>query len=255
MGSNEFKLRFYPEARFGGFSDVDGTVHFYTRVQALLAQMGPSAVVALDIGCGRGVHGEDAVPYRRDLTRLRGRCAKVIGIDVDPAGRENPLVDEFRLIENVNRWPVQDASVDFAVADTVLEHVEDPDAFFSEARRVLKVGGVLAVRTPNVMSYIGLVSSLVPNRLHARVLKKAQAGRKEEDVFPTLYRCNTRGRLRRTMRQHGFDPCVYGYEAEPSYFNFSRVLYALGVLHQKFAPNFLKVALFAFGRKLPDSPK
>jgi len=246
----DYKTAFYPETRFGGFTDVDGTVHFYARAQALLT---PESTV-LDVGCGRGSHAEDTVRFRRDLCVFKGKAAKVIGIDVDPAGRENPIIDEFRMIEDVHRWPVEDASVDLLVADTVVEHVEDTESFFRECRRVLKVGGHLAIRTPNVMSYIGLASTLVPNRLHAKVLKRAQEGRQERDVFPTLYRCNTRWRLRSALRRHGFDGCAYGYEAEPSYFNFSRLLYFLGVLHQKLAPNIFKVGLLAFGRKLPDTP-
>jgi hypothetical protein len=50
------------------------------------------------------------------------------------------------------------------------------------------------------------------------------------------------------MRRHGFDHVVYGYEAEPGYLHFSRLAYALGVLHQKFAPRAISPALFAFGR-------
>jgi len=29
----------YPESRFGGFSDIDGTVTFYSRVNALLVSV------------------------------------------------------------------------------------------------------------------------------------------------------------------------------------------------------------------------
>jgi len=61
------RSRFYPESRFGGFSDVDGTVAFYARVQAILT---PESVV-LDVGCGRGAGlQDDRVEYRRDLLRL-----------------------------------------------------------------------------------------------------------------------------------------------------------------------------------------
>jgi hypothetical protein len=90
---------------------------------------------------------------------------------------------------------------------------------------------------------------LVPGRLHARVLSTAQPERKEQDVFPTVHRCNTLGKLRRALRRHGFDACVYGYEAEPSYLAFSPVLYVLGVLHQRVAPGAFKLTLVAYGRK------
>ncbi|MDP6543303.1 MAG: class I SAM-dependent methyltransferase [Phycisphaerae bacterium] len=237
---------FYPESRIGGFTDLDGTIAFYTRVGVLTG----SASVVLDVGCGRGEYADDPVSVRRELRIFRGRCAKVIGIDVDPGAEANPFIDEFRPIES-QRWCIDDQSVDTCICDTVLEHVEDPDRFFSEAARVIRPGGHLCLRTPNVLSYFGLLSKLIPNKRHAAVLAKVQTHRAEEDVFPTLYRCNTRARLRAMFRKHRFDAAVYGYEAEPSYLSFSKFAYALGVLHQKFAPNALKVSLMAFGRKLP----
>ena len=63
------------------------------------------------------------------------------------------------------------------------------------------------------------------------------------------YRCNTVWRLRRTLARYGFDGIAYGYEAEPSYLNFSRVAYALGVLHQKLAPGFIRPAIFVFAQR------
>src|ERR1039458_7226174 len=71
--------RAYPEARFGGFSDVDGTIAFYGRVRALVE----GGAVVLDVGCGRGGGCDDVVRYRREIRSLRGRAGRVIGIDVD----------------------------------------------------------------------------------------------------------------------------------------------------------------------------
>jgi SAM-dependent methyltransferase len=240
----DLRRRYYPEARFGGFSDVDGTVAFYARVNALVA---PEATV-IDIGCGRGQAASDPVPFRRDLQVLRGKCARVIGIDPDPIGDTNPNVDEFRRIEK-DLWPVSDGEADLCVCDNVLEHVPDPDTFFTECHRVLKPGGYLCIRTPNRMSYFGLASWLLPNRLHARALSRLQHDRECQDVFPTLYRCNTARAIRRMLRKHGFSGCVYGYEAEPSYLASSGILYALGVLHQRLAPRAFRLALFTFAAK------
>jgi len=235
---------FYPESRFGGFTGIDGTVAFYVRVNALLTR----ASEVLDVGCGRGAFLEDPVPVRRELRRLQGKCRRLVGIDVDAAARAHPALDEFRLIEG-RRWPVEDAAVDLCVADGVLEHVEDPALFFAECRRVLKPGGYLCLRTSNALSYVGLLSWLVPNRCHAAVLRRVQPGRKVEDIFPTFYRCNTRAGIRRRLQTNGFEHCVYGYEAEPSYLSSSLLLYALGVLHQRLGPGAAKPTLFAFARK------
>lgn len=236
-------MDFYPESRFGGFTDIDGTIAFFTRVNALLQ---PSFVL-LDVGCGRGAYGEDVVKPRRDLRILRGKVEQVIGIDVDEAARNNPYIDAFRMIDGP-RWPVEDSSVDMIVCDNVVEHIEDPASFFGEIRRVLKDDGLVCIRTSNRWSYVCLAASIIPNKYHSAVLSRVQRGRLTEDVFPTVYRCNSSGALRRMLRRHGFNAVVYGYEAEPGYLAFSKITYALGVFHQKYAPKFLKPALFAFGR-------
>jgi SAM-dependent methyltransferase len=239
--------RFHPESSFGGFTDIDGAITFYARVRELL----PADGVALDIGCGRGTQDDDPVGVRRDLRVLRGHCAKVIGIDVDPVGAENRFIDEFRLIspDGDFRWPVEDESIDLALADFVVEHVADPDAFFAEAARVVKPGGVICIRTINVHSYLGVASRAIPSRLHVSALRRAQPDRKSEDVFPTVYRCNTRARLRRALEEHGFDAAVYASEDEPSYLTFSAGAYRLGLLHRRLAPRGMLIGLLGWGRR------
>lgn len=239
---------FFPETQFGGFSDADGSLLFYARVN-VLAQ---PAFRAVDFGCGRGAGQDDVIPWRRALRSLRGKVAKVTGLDVDPIGETNPNIDEFRLLDpSKTTWPLETESVEMIVCDNVIEHLPDPQAFFSEAARVLTPGGYVCIRTPNSLSYVGIISRMVPNRHHGTIVSQVQARRKEEDVFPTLYRCNTVAAIRRAFAKNGFRAVVYGYEAEPSYLHFSRVAYALGVLHRRLAPGFLRPAIFAFGQKLP----
>ena len=238
---------FYPEARFGNFTDVDGTITFFTRVNGLLK----SSDIVLDVGCGKSTIDKEEVPIRKDLRIIRGKVTKVIGIDIDKEAEGNPYIDEFHLIKNES-WPIDDEAVDLIVSDNVLEHVENPAVFFSEAQRVLRIGGYLCVRTSNRWNYVSLFASFVPNNFHAKILKFAQEGRQAEDVFPTLFRCNSIGKIKKMMKNHGFDCVVYGYENEPSYLAFSTIAYSLGVLHQKIAPGFLRRAIFAFGQRLPS---
>ena len=236
--------RYYPESSFGGFTDIDGTIAFYLRVNALIE---PSFQL-LDLGCGRGKYAEDPVALRRDLRVFKTRVRTVIGLDVTDEGESNPHLDEFHRIDG-ERWPLQDDSIDLCVCDHVLEHVEEPSAFFRQVQRVLKVGGYLCIRAPNRWSYVGLMSRLIPNRHHARVLAEVQTHRREEDVFPTHYRCNSVRKIRSLLAGHGFEHVVYGYEAEPSYLAFSRIAFFAGVLHQRWAPRSLKPLIFAFARK------
>ena len=236
---------FYPESRFGGYTDIDGTIAFYTRVSALLQ---PDLTV-VDFGCGRGAYGEDPVRTRRDLRVLKGRAGRVIGLDVAEAGAANPYLDEFRRLED-RCWPLPDSSAGLVLADNVIEHLPEPEIFFAEARRVLKNGGTLCIRTPNSWSYVALIARLTPNRSHAAILAKAKERSQAVDVFPTHYRCNSLPAVRRMMRAWGFEGVAYGYEAEPSYLDFSRLAYAFGVLHQRLAPGWLRPSIFAFARLL-----
>ena len=240
------KLDYYPESRFGDFSDIDQLVVFYTRVHALLQ---PSHTV-LEIGCGRGKHANERSEMRRRLKILNNACAKVIGIDVDPGASDNPFIDEFHLIDPESSWPLRDASIDLAVSDYVLEHVDNPDAFFAECHRVLRPGGYLCLRTTNAASYFGVVARLTPNRLHASIVQHVYLNpRPERDVFPIRYRCNTVPKLRKMLDRHGFDHCVYGYQSDPAHFGFSRALYRLGVLHERFAPKNIRTAIFIFAQR------
>jgi len=244
----DYRLSFYPETTFGGFTDTDGTVAFYARVNSLLQ---PSFTV-VDFGCGRGSYLEDPVPFRRNLRLVKGKVASVIGVDVDEAGKSNQCVDEFRLLTPGAAWPVASRSVDLVICDYVMEHLPDPNSFIQEASRVLVKGGFLCIRTPNIHSYMGIASRLIPNKHHTKVVSKLQSSREAEDVFPTLYRCNTISALRSLLKNARFRTLVYGYEPEPGYLNFSRIAYWLGVVYQRFAPGFLRTTIFAFGESQAD---
>jgi len=234
---------FYPESQFGGFTDIDGTIAFYLRVNALVE---PESVV-LDFGCGRGAFFDVSKGIKKELRVIKNRCAKVIGLDVDSVAADNPIIDEFHQVRN-GSWPLEDNAIDICVCDNVLEHLENPQQFFSECRRVMKNNGYLCIRTPNRWSYVAIASKLIPNRIHAKVLNIIQEQRHEMDVFPTLYRCNTLKKLRKEISRFGFVGVVYGYEAEPSYLSFSSLAYQLGIFHQKLAPKIIKPTIFAFAQ-------
>jgi SAM-dependent methyltransferase len=201
-----------------------------------------------DVGCGRGAYADDSCKIRKDLRILKGKCRRVIGIDVDSNAQENPHIDEFRLIKD-SRFPINDCTINVLVADHVLEHLQDPITFFRECNRVLRPGGYFCARTPNAWGYVAVISRLLPNRYHAKIASNVQSGRQAKDIFPTYYRCNTRRTISRLYREHNMDGCVIGYEAEPTYFEFSRFFYWLGMLHQMLAPEMFRLSLFCFARK------
>lgn len=240
------KAVLYPETSVGGFSRVDGTVAFYTRVNALLRP----GMTVLDFGAGRGLYLDAQPSYARDLQHLRGKVARVVGVDVDPVVLSNPGLDEAHVVPAGTPLPLPDASVDLVVSDHVFEHVEDPDAVVAELERVVRPGGWICARTPNRHGYIALGARLVPNRLHARALSSLQPGRHERDVFPTRYRLNTPAQLRQHFPPDRFETVVYAHDPEPAYFGRSVVAWRVVDTASRLLPRRLGATLMVFVRKL-----
>jgi ubiquinone/menaquinone biosynthesis C-methylase UbiE len=96
-----------------------------------------------DVGTGTGFIAAGLAP----------RAARVIAIDHSPAmldvahGNFAELgVENVDLIEgDLARLPLDDDSVDAAVANMVLHHAEDPPAMLAEMARVVKPGGWVAI--------------------------------------------------------------------------------------------------------------
>ncbi len=235
----------YPETAVGGFSRVDGTIDFFTRVNALLEPQ----MTVLDFGAGRGLFLEDPPSYRRDLQNLRGKVARVVGVDVDRAVRLNQSVDESHVVGIGEPLPLPDDSVDIVVSDHVFEHIDDPDAAIAELERVLKPGGWICARTPNRHGYIATGARLVPNRAHAKALRRLQPERQERDVFPTRYLLNSPAQLHRHFPADRFEVFSYTHNSEPAYFGRSVVAWRAVNLVNRLLPSQLGATFMIFVRK------
>lgn len=244
-GLHPLTARFYPESRFGGFSHRDCTIEFFTRINALLR----SGDRILDFGAGRGGGiTDDPCRFRRDLQKLQGRCAELVGCDIDPAVMDNPHLDNAVLIEAGKELPFPDASFDLIFCSYVFEHVADAGLVSRELLRILKPGGYLCALTPNKWGYVALAAALVSNRLHRKVLHQVQPTRADMDVFPTIYALNTPGAIRRHFSAKS-DVVTYPYTPEPAYHLGSPLLYWAFRWVHKHLPDRFATNLFIFARK------
>lgn len=238
--------RLYPEVAVGGFTRLDGSVEFYTRVNALVDEKSR----VLDFGAGRGQWALDPIPeMSRRLRLLRGRVAEVVGSDVDEVVLTNPTLDAAVVVGLGVPLPLEDDSFDLVVADHVLEHIdhEDAPAVAADIMRVLKPGGWMAARTPNKWGMIGVGARVVPNKLHSKVLSRLQPGRKAEDVFPTRYAMNTHKHLSELFAPHSVH--VYGHTSEPTYFGRSAAAWRVAAGLGRVTPPKLAPTLMVFVQK------
>ncbi len=236
----------FPEVGAGGYTALDGTIEFYGRVQALLRP----EMTLLDFGAGRGagLH-DDPAGFRRELRSFKGKVAKVVACDVDEAVLTNPGADETLVIAPDAALPFPDASFDLIVSDFVFEHIADPALVCGELRRILKPGGWLCARTPNKYGPISLMTRLIPNSLHSRFLRRVQPERREVDVFPTVFKLNSKSALTTWFPPDAFENFSYRYEAEPSYFFNSRWLLLMMLFVNWLLPPVMKTSLFIFLRR------
>jgi SAM-dependent methyltransferase len=238
--------RLFPEKSAGGFSRHCTTVEFYTRVNALLR---PEMTV-LDHGAGRGGGFIDE-PRRfiRELRNLRGKVRWVVGVDLDPIVAANPILDEAHVLPPAgSRLPLEDRSIDLIISDWTFEHIDDPTGMAAEFHRILRPGGWVCARTPNKWGYIALGNRLLPDRLHAPVLRRLQPAREERDVFPTRYRLNTRGALCSAFPVPDWSHHSYAMAAEPTYAGSSLPLAQLLML-DRYLPEALRPVLLCFLRR------
>jgi 2-polyprenyl-3-methyl-5-hydroxy-6-metoxy-1,4-benzoquinol methylase len=162
------------------------------RYGRLLEQYITPGVSWLEVGCGRQVLPKWAMPFERQQSLAR-RTKRLVGIDVDSAMMEHPLLTH-RVKSFGNNMPFRDGSFDIVTANMVVEHVENPETFLREIHRVLAPGGRFIFHTTNFANYLIFIAHFVPDAIKHRIVWVLER-RHSEDIFPTWYRLNTVGRI------------------------------------------------------------
>ncbi|MCW5765761.1 MAG: class I SAM-dependent methyltransferase [Phycisphaeraceae bacterium] len=197
-------------------------------------------------------------PSNRTTKILSEHFERVDGLDVDPECRQNEFLDEAYVYDG-GAWPTPSDTYDAIVADFVFEHVADPKGTLTEARRCLRPGGVLVLRTPNLWHYATLGSAITPHWFHTKFAGKLRRTTAEiHDPYPTHYRLNTAGAVRRKARAAGLEAVdVTRVEREPAYGMASRLLFYPFMCYERVVNatgllSFARSVIFAVLRK-PDS--
>ncbi len=196
-----------------------------TLYEQIIESLGSAEAVLLEVGCGRDAD---------QLSRTGAHFGLSIGLDLQIARQADSGSGKILLCADGHYLPVSSHSVDVVVNTDVVEHLADPQGFFTECRRVLKPGGRLVIATVNKLFPPIAVGRLLPHRLR-QLVNGAVSGTKSEDTFPAYYRANTTGALTRFACNAGLQPVRIRYVGHhPSYFMFSTAVYRIAVCFEQF---------------------
>lgn len=210
MDSIERMLRWFP-----------GELNHDTGFHDIMAEKMPPTGRLLDLGCGNNFA----------LGRYRSPEREVWGADF-AAHPELHHPDWFRLLGNDGKIPFPDRNFDVVSSFMVMEHVAEPDAFFAEIARVLKPNGIYVGQSIHSLHYVTWIRQsfdLLPHRWVQMLVKKLY-GRQECDTFPTQYRLNRRGRIRRAANAAHLSWEGWKCYASQGYFHFSPLLTRFAIL-------------------------
>jgi 2-polyprenyl-3-methyl-5-hydroxy-6-metoxy-1,4-benzoquinol methylase len=136
----------------GGSNDA-----IYTMVANAIQTKSRPGETLVDVGCGTGALKAHIDPLH--LNYIGVDIAKYDGFPSDASFQRADL--------ETQSTGLPDCVADIVVAVEVIEHLENPRAFFRELARIAKPGSYIAVTTPNQLSCLSLLTLLMKQRFSA----------------------------------------------------------------------------------------
>jgi ubiquinone/menaquinone biosynthesis C-methylase UbiE len=121
--------------------------------------------ILLDVGCGIGTD--------LNMLSVSGIEGEFLGLDISFVAikKANELTKRrgkqnfYWIVASAEHLPIRDDIIDIIISSEVAEHLQNPLAFLSETKRVLKKGGVLVLTTPNPDYLLGKIARLLPRKV------------------------------------------------------------------------------------------
>jgi len=146
-----------------------------------LAELVKPHMKVLHAGCGWD---------KNEISRQFKTTCTVVGVDLDP--RVEPMFHSEFHLASLESLPFDSDTFDTIFSEYVFEHLANPERVVRELKRVLKPLGTILILTPNYYSYKTLAARFTPQRFHVVMGRHRYGSGHEADMYPTLYRCNTR---------------------------------------------------------------
>jgi len=171
-------------------------------------------LTVLDAGCG----------HRSGISFQSYPDVALIGTDFVLNDLKNNSDIDSGFVCNLEKISIKDNSIDIIFCNMVLEHIAGPGKFFEQIENILKPGGYFIFATPCVYNIAVFPNRLIPNIL-SRKLSEILTKTDEDDVFPTSYRANSIGRIRKLFKGTRMEEVdLIMYQPPPYAFVFSTII-------------------------------
>ena len=210
-------------AQLLGEKHLHQEINGYQVFLKLIADCCPEGGVVADLGCGN----------ENFLTFLLQKAGRIIGVD------DRALEGNYQLYLQADlerELPLPPAGIDLIASKFLLEHLNNPAAFFARINTALCPGGTLVLMTPNIRysPYTAnyLLSRLLPQQKRMTLVGLI-TGRAADEIFPVAYACNTPSRLKRILEEAGFEAVQADTYSDFLISAVNRPLGALAVAYEK----------------------
>jgi ubiquinone/menaquinone biosynthesis C-methylase UbiE len=211
--------RYLPQRRVNIQARYDETVAAYMNSL-------PAGAVVADIGSGKECR---FARYRSSAAQIR-----IVGVDISEEElAENRDVDEKRVADVARGLPFGRGELDLIASRSVLEHLDDTEAFIADSRRVLGPGGYSIHLFASKFAPFALLNSILPPRVSRLLLDRLHPESKGTVGFRTHYDRTYPSGVAALLKKHGFE--VVASEVsyyQSGYYNFFIPIYLLSAVYE-----------------------
>ena len=178
-------------------------------------------ITVLDAGCG----------HKSGINFCSDPNITFIGTDFVLNDLKNNSDIDCGFTCNLEKIPLKDNSIDIIFCNMVLEHIADPKSFFEKIEKILTSGGYFIFSTPGIYNIAVFPNRMIPDVV-SKKLSAALTKTNEDDVFPTSYKANSIGQIKKLFKNTMMEEVdLIMYQPPPYAFVFSTIVCRLVIYY------------------------
>jgi SAM-dependent methyltransferase len=146
-----------------------------------------------------------------------GEQVRLVGIDISEKQLARNTVLHEKVTGDIQHYAFPAETFDAIICWDVLEHLPQPELALRQFAQATKLGGLVILKMPNVLSLKGLLTKFLPHTFHILVYRyfhgNKNAGKNDTAPFKTYLRfCISAGAIRKQGTRLGLETAYFATE-------------------------------------------